>query len=70
MTSLFSKTLVVLFFFMLTSESNAQVPRTLSLQGVIMNSFDSKFMEGTHIIKVGIYESALGGFPDIMFTTD
>ncbi|MFZ4569359.1 MAG: hypothetical protein ACOYND_10015, partial [Bacteroidota bacterium] len=46
-----------------TSEIISQVPRTLSLQGVITNSFDSKFMEGIHIIKVGIYESALGGFP-------
>ena len=43
--------------------SQVQVPRTLSLQGALTNSFDSKFMEGSHIIKVGIYESALGGFP-------
>jgi len=54
---------VVLLALGQQATSQMQIPRTLSIQGALTNSFDSKYMEGTHIIKVAIYETLLGGFP-------
>ena len=46
--------------------SNAQaqdIPRTLSVQGILTDAFGKSPLEGKHIIKTGIYESAIGGMP-------
>jgi len=39
------------------------IPRTLSVQGVLTDAFESKPLQGKYIIKTGVYESALGGIP-------
>lgn len=39
------------------------IPRTLSVQGVLTDAFESKPLQGKYVIKTGVYETAIGGMP-------